>query len=140
MASSSSLDDSSDLTIPLEAGDLSGDLKSIVLLEDTKTADLDLPNILFAYSIPLPRDHLRAVYKKAQQNVHIWQAWEAARTEGLVHEKTRSKDLPSDNSYGSKLKRTAYRVKVIQWLRDHATWYILLLNPFCEGVALTQLR
>lgn len=135
---SSSIGDSSDLFKSLEAGDLLGDLKSLVELKDTQTADLDLPNILVAYSIPLPLDHLRQDYHKAQQNVHIWQAWEAARTEGLVQDQIKSRGLPSDSSYESKLKRTAYRVKVIQFLRESANWCVLLLNFFCEGVALTQ--
>lgn len=122
MTSSTSLVDSSDLFKSSEVGDLLGDLKSPFQLENTQNADLDLPNILAYYSIPLPHDHLREEYQKAQQDVHIWQAWEAARAEGLVQEKIKSGDLPGDNSYESKLKRTAYRVKVILYLRDNANW------------------
>lgn len=139
MTSSRSLVDSSDLVKSLEAGDVLGDLKSLDQLKNTKTADLDLPNILVAYLIPLPLDRLRKDYEQAQQNVHTWQAWEAAKTEGWIAEKIKSGDLPSDNSYESKLKRTLYRAQVIESLRKTSSWYVLLLNLFCGGVALTQI-
>ena len=64
MTSRTSLVRYSELFKILDAGDLLGDLKNLVL-ENPETADLDLPNILVIYSLPLPRDDVSELYKKA---------------------------------------------------------------------------
>ena len=68
-------------------------------------------------------------YRKAQQNVCLWQTWEAGSTEAYVKSKTASHNLLSDSSIKSILVRTAYRAKVIGVLRECGTWYVPFNYP-----------
>lgn len=111
----------SELTEILESGNILGDGKSLQL-SDPANADLDLPNILVIYALPFPLDKLREQYRKAQRSIHVWQSWEAARTEGLVQDQIKAGNLPGDLSFESKLRRTAYRAKGIEFLRDQSIW------------------
>ena len=44
-------------------------------------ADLDISNFLFVYSFDLTEIGLMDQYREAQQNLHLWQVWEATSTE-----------------------------------------------------------
>lgn len=124
MTSTSELVDPRSLPKSLKTNDISGDLKYLDLLGSLQTTDLDLPNILVAYSIPHPRDNVEE-YRKAQRNVHTSLAFETQRAENRIKQDIDFGELTSNDSFVSKLKRTRHRAYHHQVLREKfSPWYI----------------
>ena len=105
-------------TMPLKEKDLPNEVPSHVLQDDRH--DFFRPT-LTSRSCNFTEDDIKDKYGKAQQNVRLWQTWEAGSTEAYVKSKTASHDLPSDSSIKLILARTAYRAKVIKVLRERGT-------------------
>ena len=119
--------DASDVSDPAQpvvatASNSGGTAKPLQDMPPNFLADYDSLTILAVHSFNFPEDALRDKYQEAQENVHLWQAWEAATTEEHLTSKTKSHDLPSDSSAKSILARSDYRAKVIKYWRGHGNW------------------
>ena len=122
-------------TDSLQAIDLTDQMPSHIPQEQAHAflADLDISNFLFVYSFNITEDGLMDQYREAQQNLHLWQAWEAASTEENVKIKTREHSLPSDSLMKSILARNSYRAKVVDVLRERGSWYVRSCT-FCKSI------
>ena len=118
--------DSSDPIVPLKVIDLPDPIPSHIPEEqyDDFLADLDITKFLFVYTFNLAEDGLMDKYREAQQNLHLWQVWEAAITEVYVKTQTKDHNLPSDSLMESILARNSYRAKVIETWRERGAWYV----------------
>jgi hypothetical protein len=129
MSLSTSLINFEDLLNSLDAKEwpsaLSVEVLEGILLQNNNATDFDLVNILLVYALAFVKDPLKESYKKVYHDIEIWQAWESARCEAEVQKKIQQGQLPSDNSPESKLKRTGYRIKVIEYFRRTANWYAI---------------
>lgn len=84
------------------------------------TNDYGIPNLLIFYYLPLlpedQKDSLEAVLK----DYRSWNAWELYQAEKQLHIQLEKETLPIDDSVESREKRTAYRAKVIAYLRENS--------------------
>lgn len=84
------------------------------------TNDYGTPNLLFFYHLPLfsddKKDSLAAVLKEYKS----WNAWELYQAEKQLQIQLEKETLPNDDSVKSREKRTAYRAKVIAYLREES--------------------
>ena len=88
------------------------------------TNDYGTPNLLFFYFVPFLPDDRKPDLQALQDEIQSWNAWELGQTEVQVKHRIADKSLPSDDSTASRVKRTNYRAKVIDYLRESSetTW------------------
>ncbi|KAE8167488.1 hypothetical protein BDV40DRAFT_252991 [Aspergillus tamarii] len=99
------------------------------ILKDTEvnvTNDYGTPNLLFFYFVPFLPDDRKPDLEALQDEIQSWNAWELGQTEVQVRHRIADKSLPSDDSTASRVKRTNYRAKVIDYLRESSetTWLV----------------
>jgi hypothetical protein len=84
------------------------------------TNDYGTPNLLFFYHLPLfseeKEDSLAALLKDCR----AWNAWELCQAENELQTQLQKGTLPNDDSVRSREERTAYRAKVIAYMRENS--------------------
>ncbi|KAI1377826.1 hypothetical protein F4677DRAFT_443747 [Hypoxylon crocopeplum] len=82
------------------------------------TNDYGTPNLLHFYYIPYIPGPLKDDMDVLTEDLRSWHAYELGQAEKHVQQQIEKKNLPSDDSIASRAKRTIYRAKVIQILRE----------------------
>ncbi|KAK7745696.1 hypothetical protein SLS62_009662 [Diatrype stigma] len=88
------------------------------LSEVDVSSDYGTPNLLFLYYIPYIPSSAKPAMDELKEDLWSWHAWELAQAEKQVKRQIDSGNLPVDDSVASRIKRTNYRAKVVQALRD----------------------
>lgn len=85
--------------------------------------DYGTPNLAFFYHVLCAAGDLDPLWKA----VDSWNAWELAIAEEHVVSQLNKGNLPGDDSIPSRMKRSAYRGKVIATLREQgeSPWYVI---------------
>jgi hypothetical protein len=86
--------------------------------------DYGLLSYLTFYTITVPAKDWTEKLQNAQDNVTDWQALDAKRVEDAISGKIKTKELATDRSLLSALKRNDFRGKVAQYCKDHAGWSV----------------
>ncbi|KAL2864789.1 uncharacterized protein BJX67DRAFT_360307 [Aspergillus lucknowensis] len=97
-------------------------------VEEPDTYDFELVDLLCVNYIPLVQDSLQEDLRAMRKELEAWQAWESAKYEEQVQDKIERHLLPADNSVASKMKRMAYRIKVVDYLRRSSSSWLSRLN------------
>ncbi|KAI0095441.1 hypothetical protein GGR51DRAFT_569955 [Nemania sp. FL0031] len=80
--------------------------------------DYGTPNLLFFYDIPLVTEGMNNELASIQDDFRSWNAWELCVAEDQLQMQLEKGNLPLDDSFESRVKRTNYRAKVVGILRD----------------------
>ncbi|KAI1482817.1 hypothetical protein F4774DRAFT_428233 [Daldinia eschscholtzii] len=80
--------------------------------------DYGTPNLLFLYYLPYIPNSVKLEMDALREDIQTWHSWELAQAEKHVQSQIDTGNLPSDDSVASRVKRTNYRFKVIQFLRE----------------------
>ncbi|KOC13228.1 hypothetical protein AFLA70_57g003780 [Aspergillus flavus AF70] len=119
------------------------------ILKDTGvnvTNDYGTPNLLFFYFIPFLADDRKPDLEALQDEIQSWNAWELGQTEVQVRHRIADGSLPSDDATASRVKRTNYRAKVVDHLREvsETTWLVKNADshsgPFSADVKVAEVN
>ncbi|KAL1855126.1 hypothetical protein Plec18167_002112 [Paecilomyces lecythidis] len=119
------------------------------ILKDTSvdvTNDYGTPDLLFLYFIPFLPDDKKPDLEALQDEIQSWNAWELGQTEIQVHHRIVDGSLPTDDSTASRVKRTNYRAKVVDVLREsgETTWLVKNSDshsgPFSADIKLDEVN
>ncbi|GLA18104.1 hypothetical protein AnigIFM62618_005259 [Aspergillus niger] len=112
----------------MEASPLSGDNghKFVGAPEGVDVSgDYGTPSLLFIYYNRPVSDKRRKEVQELRHDLETWNAFELGRAESQVNELMQKGNLPTDDYNESRVRRTDYRSKVIQYLRkEHESWLV----------------
>ncbi|KUI71271.1 hypothetical protein VM1G_07415 [Cytospora mali] len=92
------------------------------------TNDYGTPNLLFFYHIPLFSENMKDSLAAVLKDYSSWNSWELFEAEKQLQIQLQKETLPKDDTIESREKRTAYRAKVIAYLRENSEQGWLLLD------------
>ncbi|GKZ28455.1 hypothetical protein AbraIFM66950_007123 [Aspergillus brasiliensis] len=89
------------------------------------TGDYGTPSLLFIYyNQPVSDKHRKEVHE-LRHDLETWNAFELGRAESQVNSLMQEGKLPTDDYNESRIRRTEYRSKVIQYLRkEQEPWLV----------------
>ncbi|KAN0080553.1 hypothetical protein V8E54_003757 [Elaphomyces granulatus] len=97
------------------------------------TNDYGTPNLLFLYYIPFPPEAVKDDLYALKEELQSWHAYELEQAERQVHIQINNGNLPTDDSLASRVKRTNYRAKVIQFLRENSEVWVTMTQEDKTG-------
>jgi len=80
--------------------------------------DYGTPNLLYISYVPLMSNLDKKNLESIKADVEAWFAFETGKAEGQVHDRLREKELPADSAVASRVQRTMYRAKVVEFFRE----------------------
>ena len=87
-------------------------------LDTDLTVDYGIPHYLYLYYIPRVPDKVKPRLDELVEEIRVWHAYEVGHVERELKKEIHSKDLPTDSSITSRIKRSCERSGLLGYLRE----------------------